>query len=67
MLNRPNVQIPAAPNQLSDSSQIMASENAERARKAAATGLQGTTGTAGGEAGAILSPGTISNRSILGG
>lgn len=41
-------------------------EQAQIARRAAAGGLQSTVGTGTGQAGAILNPATLSNRSMLG-
>jgi hypothetical protein len=56
------------PNQVNtDQQQQLETQQQQLQRQQTAGGLQGTLGTAGGQAGAILSPTTTSNRSILGG
>jgi hypothetical protein len=65
--SRSGVNIPPAPGQIQNDQQIQAAEQQTLAREQAAGGLQSTTGTAGGQAGAMISPATTSNRSILGG
>jgi hypothetical protein len=65
--SRSGVNIPPAPGQIQNDQQNQAAEQQTLAREQAAGGLQSTTGTAGGQAGAMISPATTSNRSILGG
>lgn len=60
------VSVPPSPQVAPDQS-VANAEQQELARREAAGGLQSTTGTSGGQAGAVLNPGTVSNRSLLGG
>jgi hypothetical protein len=64
---RSGANVPPMPGQVQNDQQIQATEQQTLAREQAAGGLQSTTGTAGGQQGAVLSPATTSNRSILGG
>lgn len=62
------INIPPAPYQGTGKidQQVTSAEAAERARLAAAGGLQSTIGTGGGQAGATLNPATMSSHSLLG-
>lgn len=62
-----NISVPPAPYQASVDTGALNAEQEERQRLAAAGGLQSTIGTGGGQAGAILNPSTMSQRSLLGG
>jgi hypothetical protein len=64
---RQGISIPPAPGQIQNDAQAQAVQQQTLEREQAAGGLQSTVGTSGGQAGAILSPATTSNRSILGG
>ena len=61
------VSIPPTPGQVQVDQSVQNVEQQTLKREQAAGGLQGSTGTPGGQAGAVLNPGTVSNRSILGG
>jgi hypothetical protein len=61
------VNVPPIPNQVGNDEQTVASEQAALQRREAAGGLQSTTGTSGGQAGAMLNPSTMSQKSLLGG
>lgn len=64
----PSINIPPAPQmQLGADQAAQQAEQQSLQRAQAAGGLQSTTGTAGGQAGAILNPSTLSNRTLLGG
>jgi hypothetical protein len=67
LANMPKANLPPSPTTGLNDQQIQASEQAALKRREAAAGLQGTTGTPGGEAGAVLNPATLSNKSVLGG
>jgi hypothetical protein len=62
------INVPPSPNTgaSSDQSEVDAQQE-QLKRQQAAGGLQSTTGTAGGQAGAVLNPSTLSNKSLLGG
>jgi hypothetical protein len=61
------VNVPPVPNQIGNDQQVEATEQQELARRQAAGGLQSTVGTGGGQAGAMLNPSTLSQKSLLGG
>lgn len=68
LVNGPgNVSIPPSPYQPNVDQGALSAEEQERQRLAAAGGLQSTVGTGAGQAGAILNPSTMSQRSLLGG
>jgi hypothetical protein len=65
--SRKGISIPPPPGTVQNDAQIQQVQQQTLQREQAAGGLNSTTGTSGGEQGAILSAGTTSNRSILGG
>lgn len=68
LVNGPgSVSVPPMPYTANVDQGALNAEQQERQRLAAAGGLQSTVGTGGGQAGAILNPGTMSSRTLLGG
>jgi hypothetical protein len=62
------INVPPVPvNQMQTDITVQNAEQQQLARREAAGGLQSTVGTSGGQAGAILNPSTLSQRSVLGG
>lgn len=61
------INVPPTPGVAQQDQDVQNVEQQTLRREQVAGGLQGTTGTPGGQAGAVLNPGTLSNRSVLGG
>jgi hypothetical protein len=61
------VNVPPIPNSIGNDMSVDAAEQAARTRAEAAGGLNSTVGTSGGQAGAVLNPSTMSQKSLLGG
>jgi hypothetical protein len=61
------INVPPQPGQVGTDESAANAEQASLRRSQIAGGLQSTTGTAGGQAGAVLNPATLSTKSLLGG
>jgi hypothetical protein len=62
------INVPPAPQtQLGTDQSVQQADQQALQRAQVAGGLQSTTGTAGGQAGAVLNPSTLSTKTLLGG
>lgn len=64
---RGGINLPPQPGAVQNDQSVQNAEQASLKRAQIAGGLQSTTGTAGGQAGAVLNPSTLSTKSLLGG
>jgi hypothetical protein len=60
------INVPPSPSGVGSDQAVVDAEQKELQRRQAAGGLASTAGTPGGQAGAVLNPSTISNKSLLG-